>query len=97
MHQIQPNGSIKGLFKKYKREHKTQTEDKQKEASRRMKQEENTETQKQESHYSKSITLYFAFMNIVFEIQTKSQLSQNPKIENALKVGTSSHTASFPM
>ena len=46
MHQIQPNGSIKRLFKKYNREHKTQNEDKQKEASRRMKQEENTEAQK---------------------------------------------------
>ena len=36
-------------------------------------------------------------MNIVPEIQTKSQLSQNSKIENALKAESSSHTASIPM
>ena len=29
MHQIQPIGSIKRLFKKYRREHKAQAEDKQ--------------------------------------------------------------------
>ena len=41
------------------------------EASRRMKEEE---TQKQEKSYTtvKSVVLYFAFMNIVLEIQTKS-------------------------
>ena len=50
-----------------------------------MKQEENTETQKRESHYSKNVTLHFAFMNIVLEIQTKSQLSQNSKLRMHLK------------
>ena len=40
---------------------------------------------KREPHYSKSVTLYFAFMNIVLEIQTNSQLSQNSKLRMQLK------------
>ena len=40
----------------------------------------------QESHTTvKSFILYFAFMNIVLEIQTKSQLSQNSKLKIHLK------------
>ena len=66
MHQIQPNGSIKDYFKRHRREQGTQTEDKKSKAPRRMNQEE---TQKERKLYcSKSVTLYFAFMNIVLEI-----------------------------
>ena len=54
------------------------------EASRRMKEEE-TQKFKRKSHYSKLVILYFAFMNIVLEIQTKSQLSQNSKLRMHLK------------
>ena len=45
------------------------------------------ETQKQEKSYTtvKSVALYFAFMNIVLEIQTKPQLSQNSKLRMHLK------------
>ena len=40
---------------------------------------------KREPHYDTSVTLYFPFMNIVLEIQTKSQLSQNSKLRMHLK------------
>ena len=40
---------------------------------------------KREPHYSKSVTLYFTFMNIVLEIQNQSQLSQNSKLRMHLK------------
>ena len=61
--------------------HKLKTS--KREASRRMKQEE---AQKQRKpYYSESVTLYFSFMNIVLEIQTKSQLSQNSKLRMHLK------------
>ena len=69
MHQIQPIGSIKRLFKKYRCEHKKhKLKTSKQEASRRMKKEE---TEKQEKSYTtvKSVVLYFAFMNIVLEIQ----------------------------
>ena len=47
---------------------------------------EQEETQKQkEPHYNTRVTLYFTFMNIVLEIQTKSQLSQNSKLRMHLK------------
>ena len=84
MHQIQPHRSIKRLFKKSRCEHKAQAEDKQ---TRKIKKDEarrNTEA-KRKPHYSKSVTLYFTFMNIVLEIQTKSQLSQNSKLKMHLK------------
>ena len=40
---------------------------------------------KRKPYYSKSVTLYLTFMNIVLEIQTKSQLSQNSKLRMHLK------------
>ena len=54
------------------------------EASRRIKQKKEHRRERK-PHYSKSVTLYFAFMNIVLEIQTKSQLSQNSKLRMHLK------------
>ena len=84
MHQIQPIRSIKRLFKKYRHEHKAQAEDKQtrsiqKDEARRK------HRSKRKPYHSKSVTLYFAFMNIVLEIQPKSQLSQNSKLRMHLK------------
>ena len=84
MHQIQPIGSIKRLFKKDRREHKAQAEDKQTRSI--QKDEGRRNTKARESHSTvKSIILYFAFMNIVLEIQTKSQFSQNSKLRMHLK------------
>ena len=84
MHQIQLIRSIKRLFKKYRHEHKAQTEDKQTRSI--QKDEGRRNTKARESHTTvKSIILYFAFMNIVLEIQTKSQLSQNSKLRMHLK------------
>ena len=84
MHQIQPIGSIKRLFKKDRCEHKAQTEDKQTRSI--QKDEGRRNTKARESHTAvKSVILYFAFMNIVLEIQTKSQLSQNSKLRMHLK------------
>ena len=67
MHQIQPIGSIKRLFKNYRREHKAQAEDKQ---TRSIKKDEGRRnTKARESHTKvKSVILYFSFMNIVLEI-----------------------------
>ena len=84
MHQIQQIGSIKRLFKKYRCEHKAQADDKQTRSIQKDEGRRNTKTR--ESHTTvKSIILYFAFMNIVLEIQTKSQLSQNSKLRMHLK------------
>ena len=57
--------------------HKLKTS--KREASRRIKQEKKHRS-KRKPHYSKSVTMYFTFMNIVLKIQTKSQLSQNSKL-----------------
>ena len=84
MHQIQPIGSIKRLFKKYRHEHKAQAEDKQTRSIQKDEARRNTEV-KENQYCSKSVALYFAFMNIVLEIQTKSQLSQNSKLRMHLK------------
>ena len=84
MYQIQTIGSIKRLFKKDRREHKAQVEDKQ--TRNIQKDEGRRNTKARESHTTaKSVILYFAFMNIVLEIQTKSQLSQNSKLRMHLK------------
>ena len=84
MHQIQPIRSIKRLFKKDRREHKAQAEDKQTRSI--QKDEGRRNTKARESHTTvNSVILYLAFMNIVLEIQTKSQLSQNPKLRIHLK------------
>ena len=69
-------------------------EDKKSEASRRMKQEETQRERK--LYYSKSITLYLAFMNIVLGIHKLITALPKFKIENALKAGTSSHIVSIP-
>ena len=64
MHKIQQNGSIRD-YSKHSDKIRNETEEKKNRASRRMKQEE---TQKQSKlFYSKSSTLYFAFVNIVLE------------------------------
>ena len=47
-------------------------------------------------YYSKSITLYFSFTNIVLEIHKLITALPKFEIENALKAGTSSHSASIP-
>ena len=86
MHQIELIGSIKRLFKKDRHEHKAQSEDKQTRSI--QKDEGRRNTKARESHTTvkkKSVILYFAFMNIVLEIQTKSQLSQNSKLKMHLK------------
>ena len=83
MHQIQPNRSIKDYLRNTDTNMIYKLKSSKREASRRMKQEE---TQKQKkTYYSKSVTLYFTFMNIVLEIQTQSQLSQNSKLRMHLK------------
>ena len=84
MHQIRPIGSIKRLFKKDRYEHKAQAEDKQ--TRRIQKDEGRRNTKARESHTTvKSIILYYACINILCEIQTKSQLSQNSKLRMHLK------------
>ena len=84
MYQIQPIGSIKRPFKKYRCAHKAQAEDKQTRSI--QKDEGRRNTKARESHTTvKSVILYFTFMNIVLEIQTKSQLSQNSKLRMHLK------------
>ena len=74
MHQIQPNGSIKD----YLRNTDMNIKHKLKTSKKRSIQKKHRS--KRKPYYSKSVTLYFAFMNIVLEIQTKSQLSQNSKL-----------------
>ena len=84
MHQIQLIESIKRLFKKYRCEHKAQAEDKQTRSIQKDEGRRNTKTR--ENHTTvKSVILYFAFMNIVLEIQTKTQLSLNSKLRMHLK------------
>ena len=84
MHQIQLIRSIKRLFKKYRHEHKAQAEDKQTRSIQRDEGRRNTKAR--ESHTTvTSVIPYFAFMNIVLEIQTKPQLSQNSKLRMHLK------------
>ena len=70
MHQIQPNGSIKD----YLRNTDVNIKHKLKTSKKRSIQKKHRSERK--PYYSKSVTLNFAFMNIVLEIQTKSQLSK---------------------
>ena len=82
IHQIQPNRSIKDYLRQTDMymEHKLKTSKRsiQKYEARR-----NTEVK--ENHTAVSVSLYFAFINIVLEIQTQSQLSQNSKLRMHLK------------
>ena len=84
MHQIQPNGSIKNYLRDTDVNIKHKLKKSKREASRRIKLKKKHRSERK-SHYSKSVTLYFTFMNIVLEIQTKSQLSQNSKLRMHLK------------
>ena len=68
---------MKRLFKKYRREHKAQAEDKQTRSIQKDEGRRNTKARESHTTVKKNVILYFAFMNIVLEIQTKSQLSQN--------------------
>ena len=79
MHQIQPNRSIKDYLRNTDADIKTkQKRSIQKDEARRN-------TKVKENHTTVKVTLYFTFMNIVLEIQTKSQLSQNSKLRMHLK------------
>ena len=83
MNQIQPNRSIKDYLRNTDVDIKTQTEDKQKRSIQKDEARRNTEAK--ENHTTVKASHYFAFMNIVLEIQTKSQLSQNSKLRMHLK------------
>ena len=83
MHQTQPNRSIKDYvrYTEVNMEHKLKTS-KEKHPEGWSKKKHRSE---RKLYYSKSTTLYFAFMNIVLEIHKQSRLSQNSKLRMHLK------------
>ena len=94
MHQILPNGSIKGYLRhtNVNKEHKLKTS--------KVKHPEGWRKKKHRSerklYYSKSSTLYFAFMNIVLEFYKLITALPKFQIESALRAGLSSHIVSIP-
>ena len=82
MHKIQQNGSIRDYSNTQTRT-RNETEDKKNRTSRRMKQEETQKWSK--LFYSKSSTLYFAFINIVLEFHKLITALPNSKLRMHLK------------
>ena len=87
MHQIQPNGSIKDYLRHADMniEHKLNTNWRQVKEKHPEGWSKKKHRSERKLHYSKSVTLYFAFVNIVLEIHKQSQLSQNSKLRMHLK------------
>ena len=95
MHQIQPNGSIKDYLRytDVNIEHKLKTSKKKHPEEQSMKKHRS----KRKLYYSESVTLYFAFVNIVLEIHKQSRLSQNSKLRMHLKQELVLTLQVFPM